>query len=117
MFHAFNVGQNGMAMPFSNIAAGEIVSQRSRAVTLGLVYALSSCSGFLTSYTAPVGSILPGYPDRGSPIVLLIGWFTVFLEPGCSGLGCLRCVFLGCCAFRLSSLGSDLLTRVEGQNV
>lgn len=54
MFHAFNVGQNGMVLPFSNIAAGEVVSQRLRAVTFGLAYALSSCSGFLTSYTAPV---------------------------------------------------------------
>lgn len=58
MLHALNVGENGMVLPFSNIAAGEVVSQRLRADTFGLAYALSSCSGFLTSYTAPVRTIV-----------------------------------------------------------
>lgn len=64
MFHASNIGQSGMVMPFSNIAAGEVVSQRLRAVTVGLAYAFSSCSGFLTSYTAPVSPSFLGYFDR-----------------------------------------------------
>lgn len=40
MLHALNVGENGMVLPFSNIAAGEVVSQRLRADTFGLAYAL-----------------------------------------------------------------------------